>query len=81
MGSRGNSDCRSPATIAHSRIAGANVRVASEERKKDRSSVLRYFVVAYFRINLLLGILLVVVDMLHGGVPISPNGPRSWRRQ
>ena len=39
--------CRSPTAIAHSCVAGANARVESEERKKERSSVLRYFVVAY----------------------------------
>ena len=66
--------------VAHSRVAGENARVESDERKKERSSVLRYFVVAYlclFIINCVLGILLVIVDVLHGGVPKSPNCPHS----
>ena len=46
--------CRSPVAIAHSRIAGANASVESEQRNKERSSVLRYFVVAYLLLILCL---------------------------
>ena len=46
--------CRSPVAIAHSRVAGANASVESEQRNKERSSVLRFFVVAYLLLILCL---------------------------
>ena len=49
--------CRRPVAIAHSRIAGANASVESEQRNKERSSVLRYFVVVYFLFILCLAFL------------------------
>ena len=46
------------------------------EKEREKLCV-TLFCGCLFMINSVLGILLVVVDMLHGGVPKSPNCPRS----
>ena len=47
-------------------------------REKEQEKLcVTLFCGCLFIINSVLGILLVVVDMLHGGVPKSPNCPRS----
>ena len=47
-------------------------------REKEREKLcVTLFCGCLFLTNSVLGILLVVVDMLHGGMPKSPNCPRS----
>ena len=67
--------------MAHSRVAFARRRRKCQsgirtEKEREKLCV-TLFCGCLFIINSVLGILLVVVDMLHGGVPKSPNCPRS----
>ena len=65
--------CRDRAFARHTRKCQSGIRTEKEREKL----CVTLFCGCLFIINSVLGILLVVVDMLHGGVPKSPNCPRS----